>query len=114
MGGSTAETVSAEVAAETALTFEGRLAQKGILGMTEHGAEQMISRGFTEESVLEIIKGGVVKEVVYKGQPQIHYVLGQYRIATAVLGKNAGKIISIMGNYNTIGNGGMRGIFVGF
>jgi len=66
------------------------------------------------DAVLKIIKEGAVKEVVYKGSPQIHYVLGQYRIATEISGRNAGKIISIMGDYSIKGANGVRGVFTGF
>ena len=86
----------------------------GISGFTEHGAEQMTARGFTQEAVLKIIKEGKVKDMIYYGQPQIHYVLGQYKIAIEITGRNAGKIISVMGDYNTVGAGNVRGIFTGF
>lgn len=41
-------------------------------------------------------------------------MLGQYRIATGVSGRNAGKIISIMGDYSVKSANGVRGIFTGF
>jgi RHS repeat-associated protein len=95
-------------------TFESQLAKRGILGFTEHGAEQMASRRFTQEAVLKIIDKGAVREVVYKGQAQIHYVLGQYTIATPVTGRSAGKIISVMGDWTIMETNGVRGVFTGF
>lgn len=100
-------------ASETGVSLGAQLAKKGILGFTVHGTEQMVSRGFTNEAVLKIVTEGVVKEVVYRGAPQIHYVLGQYRVAVEITGQNAGKIITIMGDWNVIKDG-VRGIFTGF
>jgi len=96
------------------MSFESKLAQREILDFTEHGAEQMAARGFTQDAVLKIIKEGTVKEVAYKGSPQIHYLLGRYRIVVEISGRNAGKIISIMGDYSAKGGDGGRGIFNGF
>ena len=99
-----------------AVSFEAQLYRRGILGFTEHGAEQMAARGFTEESVLKIIKEGTVKEVVYKGSPQIHYILGEYKIAVPITGRNAGKISTIMGDVNkpVPGFENLMGPFTGF
>jgi len=60
-------------------------------------------KGFYTRCSSKNHKEGAVKEVVYKGSPQIHYVLGHYRIAIEMSGNNAGNIISIMGDYNVIG-----------
>jgi RHS repeat-associated protein len=100
-------------AAKSAQTLESQLAKKSILGFTQHGTDQMVSRGFTPEAIMKIISEGTIETVVYRGQPQIHYVLGQYRIATAIGGQQNGKIISVMGDYNTIISG-VRGVFTGF
>jgi RHS repeat-associated protein len=113
-GAKLAGNTAASISTRLALSFEAKLAQRGILGFTEHGAQQMTARGFTQEAVLKIIKEGAVKEVVYNGKPQIHYVLGKYVIATDVTGQFAGKIITIYGDWNVVGANGIRGIFTGF
>jgi hypothetical protein len=95
-------------------SLEASLAERGILGIGEHALERIAERGFTNEAILKIIDEGVVRGAVYNGLPQIKYILGEYKIATGILGENAGKIITIMGDYHIIGNNGVRGIFTGF
>jgi hypothetical protein len=73
----------------------------------------MTMRGFSSETVLKIVTEGTVKPLVYKGQAQIRYILGQYKVAVEVSGRNAGKVISVYGDYNVITNG-VRGVFKGF
>ncbi len=53
-------------------------------------------------------------EAVYKGSPQIKYVLGKYKIAIEITGRNEGKIVTVMGDYNTMGPNNIKGIFTGF
>jgi RHS repeat-associated protein len=101
------------VVSSSAVAIESQLLKKGIVGFTEHATEQMTLRGFSNEAVLKIVTEGTVKPLVYKGQAQIHYVLGQYKVAVEVSGRNAGKVVTVMGDYNTIFNG-VRGVFKGF
>lgn len=97
-------------------TFESQLAQRGAIGTTIHFTDQMAARGFTKDAILKIMDKGVVQEQVYKGQCQIIYKLGDYKVLMdANIGtRNYGKLINVMGDWNTVGANGVRGAFTGF
>lgn len=97
-------------------SFETELAKRGVLGQTEHFGERMAERGFTNQSILKIIDKGMVREQVYKGQCQIVYRLGDYKVVmdANIGGRNFGKVVNVMGDFNKVGANGVKGPFLGF
>lgn len=97
-------------------SFETELSKRGVLGQAEHFGERMTERGFTNESILKIIDKGMVREQVYKGQCQIVYKLGDYKVImdANIGGRNFGKVVNVMGDFNKVGANGVRGVFTGF
>jgi hypothetical protein len=90
-----------------------QLGSKGITGFTTHGTSRAaIERGFTNQSILKIVKGGkVIKQTGKYGTKQLKYTLGYNSVVVELSGQNAGKIITTFSNQTV---NGVRGGFVPF
>jgi len=63
---------------------------------TEHGLEQAITRGISEEQITNAINHGTVIEAIGRYGPQLRYTLDNITVIIPTTGRNAGKIITIM------------------
>ncbi|MEO5572286.1 MAG: DUF4258 domain-containing protein [Bacteroidia bacterium] len=83
---------------------------------TSHAETRMLDRGFSGSDIQKIINEGQrIPFTGPNGTPQIMYKLGDYKVVFETVGRNAGKIVTIEGNYDIIRfSDGLRGIFTGW
>jgi RHS repeat-associated protein len=88
----------------------GSMGASAIEGVTAHGVNQAITRGFTAPNILQIVRQGTPVSAMGRYGPQIRYTLG----GNTVVVNQYGKVVSTYSNFPGTRNGLGQGFFIPF